>query len=639
MCGIAGLIQQGASGELSARALRMAQALVHRGPDDHGVWVDTQAGVALAHRRLSIIDVSPLGHQPMHSVSGRFAIVYNGEIYNFEELRSELNAAALAPPWRGHSDTEVFLAAVEAWGFEKALARTVGMFAIALWDREAQVLSLARDRIGEKPLYYGRVGSAFCFASELKAVVALQEGRLEIDRGVLAQYMQFGYVSAPRCIYQGLNQLSPGTFVRIGKDGSASEPRRYWTLSAEKDLATRLAGADDATLIDMVHDRLKTAVGLQMVSDVPLGAFLSGGIDSSAVVALMQAQSQQPVKTYTIGFHEGQFDEAPFAKAVAKHLGTDHTELYLSASDAAAVIPDLPRIYDEPFADSSQIPTVMVARLTRQHVTVSLSGDGGDELFCGYPRYDTTSALWNRVRRLPTQLRASAAALLQTASESSWDRLLAVLPADKRQVVNGRRIHRLSRVLASPTLAELYVRLISQWLPSESLVLGASQVFDETAGWDAEGTLIKQMRRFDLVRYLPDDLMVKVDRACMSASLESRAPLLDHRVVELAFSLPDRALVRDGERKWVLRRVLERYVPRHLFERPKAGFAVPLADWLRGPLKEWAGQLLDARRLAKDGYLDPAKVTLLWDQHQSAVYDRSAYLWNVIAFQAWLADQ
>jgi asparagine synthase (glutamine-hydrolysing) len=615
----------------------MAQTLVHRGPDDHGVWVDAQAGVALAHRRLSIIDISPLGHQPMRSVSGRYTIVYNGEIYNFEELRSELNAAALAPAWRGHSDTEVFLAAVEAWGLERALQRAVGMFAIALWDRDAQVLTLARDRIGEKPLYYGRIGSAFCFASELKAIVALHGDRLEIDRRVLAQFMQFGYVSAPRCIYRGLNQLSPGTFVRIGKGGSVVEPRRYWTAPTGQDLATQLAGADDTTLVDMVHDRLKSAVGLQMVSDVPLGAFLSGGIDSSVVVALMQAQSRQPVKTYTIGFHERQYDEAPFARAVAMHLGTDHTELYVNANDAAAVIPELPSIYDEPFADSSQIPTVMVARLTRQHVTVSLSGDGGDELFCGYPRYDTTAALWKKASRLPTSLRASVAALLQSGSESSWDRLLAFLPADKRQLINGRRIHRLSRVLASPTLAALYVRLISQWLPAENLVLGAGQPFDETAGWDSEGTLIEQMRRFDLVRYLPDDLLVKVDRACMSASLESRAPLLDHRVVELAFSLPDRVLVRHSERKWVLRRVLERYVPRHLFERPKAGFAVPLAEWLRGPLKDWAGQLLDPRRLSKEGYLDAAKVNLLWNQHQSSALDRSAYLWNVIAFQAWLA--
>ena len=638
MCGIAGLLAASAGFDLEGAARRMAAELVHRGPDDEGVWTDAAHGVALAHRRLAILDVSPQGHQPMHSTSGRFVVAYNGEIYNFAAIRDELAAAGLAPAWRGHSDTEILLAAVEAWGFEGALVRAVGMFAIALWDRESATLHLARDRIGEKPLYYGRTPQGFAFASELKAIRALTRGALEIDPSVLSEFMQFGYIPSPRCIWRGLAKLPPGHLVRIRRDGVADDARPYWSLdtAVPADLRAQLAGADDAQLVELLHDRLHTSVGLQMVSDVPLGAFLSGGVDSSAVVALMQAQSARPVRTYTIGFREKALDEAPYARAVAQHLGTDHTELYVSAADAEAVIPELPRIYDEPFADSSQIPTTLVSRLTRQHVTVSLSGDGGDELFAGYPRYGITAALWARIGGLPMPLRRVAAAALRTASPQAWDSVFSlVLPASRRAGINGRRVHRLAQLLRTESLAEMYIRLMSQWQPEEELVLGVRGTVGDRLRWTAQGDAVEQMRRWDVGQYLPDDLLVKVDRAAMSASLESRAPLLDHRVVEFAFALPSRVLVRDGVGKWLLRRVLDRYVPRELIERPKAGFAVPLADWLRGPLRGWAQQLVDPARLKADGLLDAEQITQLWQQHQSGSFDRSYYLWNVIVFQAW----
>lgn len=638
MCGISGIFDARPGLDLEACARRMAAQLVHRGPDDEGIWLDAGHGLALAHRRLAIIDVSPQGHQPMHSVSGRYVIAFNGEIYNFEQIRSELTVAGRAPVWRGHSDTEVLLAAIEAWGLVGTLVRTVGMFAIALWDRQTGVLCLARDRIGEKPLYYGRTDAGFLFASELKALRAVSAGALTIDPQVLSEFMQFGYVPAPRCIYRGLFKLPAGHVVRIGPKASVGEPQPFWQLDAPTapSLAAQLAGADDKHLIALLHDQLKASVGLQMVSDVPLGAFLSGGIDSSTVVALMQAQSNRRVKTYTIGFKEKAFDEAPYARAVAKHLGTEHTEIYVGADDAAALIPELSRIYDEPFADSSQIPTTLVSRMARQHVTVSLSGDGGDELFAGYPRYAITAALWRRIGGLPMGLRTAAATALRLGSPQAWDHVLALLPTSRRQSINGLRVHRLAQLLVSRSLGEMYVRLMSQWQPEEGLVLGVSGEVNDRLRWPSQGSAVEQMRRWDVGQYLPDDLLVKVDRAAMSASLESRAPLLDHRIVELAFALPKRMLERDGQGKWILRRVLDRYVPRELVERPKAGFAVPLAQWLRGPLRDWAEHLLDPARIEAQGQLDAEKIGLLWHQHQSGLFDRSPYLWNVIAFQAWV---
>lgn len=638
MCGIAGIWSANPSLAVGERVEEMASRLVHRGPDNHGVWMDEERHLAIAHRRLSILDLSPHGHQPMCSVSGRYVIAFNGEIYNFATLREDITAAGGETRWRGHSDTEILLAAIDLWGLEAVLERAVGMFAIALWDRAEHVLTLARDRIGEKPLYYGTIGGCFLFASELKALCAAVGPDLAIDRDALAEFMRFGYIPAPRSIYRGIAKLLPGYFVRIRRPGAAEAPRRFWAIDDADRTGERLAGCGDRELVDLVHDRIRDAVGLQMGSDVPLGAFLSGGVDSSLVVSLMQAQSSRPVRTFTIGFQEKMFNEAPFAKAVAEHLGTDHTEMYVSARDAAALIPELPEIYDEPFADSSQIPTALVSRLTRQHVTVSLSGDGGDELFAGYPRYPITAALWSRVERIPLAVRRAGASVLRVLSAQAWDRLLAPLPSHQRARINGRRIHRLAQLMLTHSLGEMYVRLMSQWQPEDSLVLeGAAESF-EGLSWPAVSDPVEAMRRWDVQQYLPDDLLVKVDRASMYASLESRAPLLDHRVVELAFMLPTRVLVRDGVGKWVLRRVLDRYVPNALIERPKAGFSVPLGDWLRGPLRGWASDLLDPSRLRADSYLDATKVSRMWEQHLSGRFDRSLSLWNVLMFQAWLGS-
>lgn len=638
MCGIAGLIASRRSLLDGVAAIeRMLDTLIHRGPDGSGVWSDETHGLLLGHRRLSIIDLSDRGHQPMHSASRRYVVVYNGEIYNFEALRRELEQAYRAPAWRGHSDTEVLLACVDAWGFEATLGKLVGMFAIALWDRETASLSLARDRIGEKPLYYGSVDGCFTFASELKAIRAVAAPKLEIDRGALAEFMRFGYVPAPRSIHQGIRKLPPGRMVTVSAaSGIASDPVAYWNLDSPEigSLKQRIASYHEDELVQILHDRLRDAVAVQMVADVPLGAFLSGGVDSSTVVALMQSQSVRRVRTYTIGFTDRSFNEAPYARAVAEHLGTEHTELIVTPDDAAALIPSLPSIYDEPFADSSQIPTTLISRLTRAHVTVALSGDGGDELFAGYPRYQLTAALWQRVSRQPLLLRRALATGLGAISVQGWDRMLAYLPASARAKINGRRMNRLAQLMVCTSLGEMYVRLMSRWQPEDGLVIGASTEFSQRS-WGGRGD-IAAMREWDVQHYLPDDLLVKVDRAAMSASLETRAPMLDHRVVELAMALPARALIRDGVGKWALRRVLDRYVPRGLIDRPKAGFEVPLAEWLRGPLRSWAESLIEPSRLRREGYLDVEKVGEMWGQHQSKRSDRSLYLWNVLMFEAWL---
>ena len=622
MCGIAGFLGAPTGFDLEGAARRMSAKLAHRGPDDEGIWLDPAHGLAMAHRRLAIIDLSPQGHQPMHSAGSRYVVAYNGEIYNFESVRLELEAGGRARAWHGRSDTEVLLAAVEAWGLEPTLRRLVGMFAIGLWDRDACTLTLARDRIGEKPLYYGQTAHGFAFASELKAIRALCGGMLVVDSQAVSEFMQFGYIPAPSCIFHGISKLPQGHFVQVHFGATAGDPQPFWQLDpAESDLAAQLAGASDAYLIELLHDRLKASVGLQMMADVPLGAFLSGGVDSSTIVALMQTQSARRVRTYTIGFHDKNLDEAPYAKAVAQHLGTDHTELYVSADDATAIIPELPGIYDEPFADSSQIPTTLVSRLARQHVTVALTGDGGDELFAGYARYALAATLWSRINSLPMSLRVAVAAALRCASPRAWDRAFMLLPVARRQSINGRRAHRLAHLLVSRSLAEIYVRLMSQWQPEEELVLGVSDTVPDRLRWSTQGTPIEQMRRWDVMQYLPDDLLVKVDRAAMSVGLESRAPLLDHRVVQLAFSLPEHMLVRGDQTKWILRRVLDRYVPRELIDRPKAGFSVPLSQWLRGPLHDWAQHLLDPARLKAEGYLDADKIAQLWQQHQSGVFD------------------
>ncbi|AJP59109.1 asparagine synthase (glutamine-hydrolyzing) [Pandoraea vervacti] len=643
MCGIAGIAYWRSMGSLIPVAERMAEKILHRGPDDGGAWADAENGIAFGHRRLAIVDLSEHGHQPMASASGRYVIAYNGEVYNFPALREALEREGKAPVWRGHSDTEILLAGFEAWGIEATLKRATGMFAIALWDRQERTLTLARDRIGEKPLYYGWVGDKLLFASELKALEAGADRPLEIDRDALDTMMRFAYIPAPRSIFKNVWKLPAAHRIvfRSANDRDAV-PEAYWSLDTpeQTELRRSLVDESDTVLVDRLHDQLKAVIAGQMLSDVPLGAFLSGGVDSSTVVALMQAQSSQPVRTFTIGFNEEAFNEAPYAAAVAKHLGTSHTELYITAKQASDLIPSLPQIYDEPFADSSQIPTTLVSHLTRKHVTVALSGDGGDEMFSGYPRYDITSRLWERIDGQPAVLRRLMACALRAPSPGGWDAMLRLAPQNLRQQVNGRRLHRLAGLITSPSIGELYPRLMSQWQPEDGLVLGASSNGDAPMDvWATSPDLQHAMRRWDLRQYLPDDLLVKVDRAAMSASLESRAPLLDHHIAELAFAMPNRVLQRDGVGKWVLRRVLDRYVPRELIDRPKTGFSIPLGEWLRGPLREWAESLLATSQLRAQGYLDATKVERTWQQHLSGSYDRSPYLWNVLMFQAWLANR
>ncbi|MFD2641186.1 asparagine synthase (glutamine-hydrolyzing) [Pseudomonas japonica] len=638
MCGFAGLMAENV-GALEVRVQSMLAPLFHRGPDDEGIWIDERMGLALGHRRLAILDLSAHGHQPMHSTSGRYVIVFNGEIYNFALLRKEIEAAGVNTEWRGHSDTEVLLAAFELWGVETTLARLVGMFAIVLWDKETHQLTLARDRLGEKPLYFGRIKGAFYFASELKAIRAQCAQDLQIDRDVLADYMRFGYIPAPRSIYKDIFKLHPGHLIQVSAAGVAGESRPFWSLVSDQtaELRSQLSQASDTEVLDLLDERLASAVGLQSFSDVPVGAFLSGGVDSSLVVSLMQAQSSSRVRTFTIGFEEEAFNEAPYAREVAQHLGTDHTEMYVKALDAAALIPMLPKIYDEPFADSSQIPTTLVSRLTREHVTVALTGDGGDELFAGYPRYPITANLWRKISKVPRPLRSAVASVLTHPSAADWDRLTGLLPARYQSSINGRRVNRLGQLIDSRSLGEMYIRLMSHWQPEENIVVGG-----KCTGFDSfpaqESDSIAAMRQWDVVQHLPDDLLVKVDRATMYSSLESRAPLLDHRIAEFAFALPERFLVREGVGKWALRRLLDRYVPSRLIDRPKTGFSIPLGEWLRGPLRDWAEDLLSPSRLVDDSYLDADKVGRMWHEHLSGKFDRSAHIWNVLMFQAWLRD-
>ncbi|MDB5807733.1 MAG: asparagine synthetase [Betaproteobacteria bacterium] len=640
MCGIAGLLQFNpglAPRELEARALAMSGAIAHRGPDADGVWSHAACGVALAHRRLSIIDLSPAGAQPMASHSGRFVTVFNGEIYNYEELRAGLPPTA----WRGHSDTEVLLEAIETWGLTAALKRAVGMFSIALWDAKERVLTLARDRLGEKPLYYGVAGGALLFGSELKALMAVPGWSGEIDRTALDAYMRHAAVPAPRSIYHNVKKLPAACCLRISLRDAARvlelAPEPYWSLEAVA--AQPALQLEDAEAIDQLEILLKQAIAGQMVADVPVGAFLSGGVDSSAIVALMQAQSARPVRTFSIGFNEAGYNEAEHAKAVAGHLGTHHTELYVTPDEARAVIPLLPRMFDEPFADSSQIPTYLVAKLARTHVTVSLSGDGGDELFGGYNRYVWADKYWKPMNGMPDFVRALAGAGVHALSPRAWDSLWKILPRRVQMAQPGDKLYKVADLMQARDGRQAYAWLTAQYRERESLVLGVAEGLPagEHALWSAAGrSLADNMMLADARGYLADDILAKVDRATMAVGLEGRAPFLDHRVAEFAFRLPIEQKIHNGVGKWLLKQVLYRHVPAALIERPKMGFGVPIDSWLRGPLKLWAEELLDPVRLRNEGFLRVEAVRRAWDEHQSGRRNQQHFLWNVLMFEAWL---
>jgi asparagine synthase (glutamine-hydrolysing) len=643
MCGIAGFWQTKRQTEIPAEILlRMGTALKHRGPDDSGVFYEESTGVGLAHRRLSILDLSPAGHQPMTSHSGRYVIIFNGEVYNFEEIRKELGSGHT---WRGHSDTEVMLEAFERWGVEGAVRRFVGMFAFALWDRKERKLYLVRDRLGIKPVYYGWVEGQFVFASELKAIRQYPGFHEQIDRDVLALYMRHNYVPAPHCIYQGISKLNAGCILALGGPQQQPVVSQYWSATevAKEGLRSQVDGSE-TEIIEQLEYKLAEAVKLRMVADVPLGAFLSGGIDSSAVVALIQSQSTRPVKTFTVGFHEDAYNEANHAKAVAAHLGTDHTELYVTPQEALNVVPLLPAMYDEPFADVSQIPTYLVSRLARQSVTVSLSGDGGDELFGGYGRYFLMKRVWNSMRPFPKPFRQAVSRMISSVPPKTIDKMYKLasplVPRNKRSFPTGDKAHKLAGLLGAESQERIYMHALTHWDNPSAVVNGSCEPdtvrrFVHEAQWLP--SMEEVMMLTDTVHYLPDDILTKVDRASMAVSLEARVPILDHRVVEFAWKLPMRFKIRDGKGKWALRQVLYKYVPAAMIERPKMGFGVPIDSWLRGELREWAEDLLSVESLERHGLFNIEAIRAKWQEHSSGGRNWQYLLWDVLVFQDWMA--
>lgn len=653
MCGLTGFLgglAQDASTQADV-AERMAAQIRHRGPDDGGVWADPDAQFGLGHRRLAVVDLSPAGHQPMRSASGRYVIAFNGEIYNHMDLRVELQKKDQAPMWRGTSDTETLCAGFDEWGVQGTLERAAGMFAIALWDRRDRTLTLVRDRAGEKPLYYGWQGTGqaavFLFGSELKALRAHPAFAAPISRDALCLYMRHNNIGGERSIHHGIRKLLPGTWLTVSRDVPEPKIRVYWSAAevAKRGKAQPFMGSATEA-IDALDGLLKDAVGRQMMADVPLGAFLSGGVDSSTVVAMMQAQSMRPVKTFSIGFPEAAYNEAVHAKAVARHLGTDHTELYVQPHEAMAIIPRLPQLYDEPFADSSQIPTFLVSQLARQHVTVSLSGDAGDELFGGYNRYQLTASLWKKLSVLPLRLREAMAWGLTRFSPQSLDAFASHLPAAARWAGVGDKLHKGAGVMAASSATELYLGMVSQWQNPAQIVREGVEPATLLSGLQPqlEGlTDVERMMALDLQTYLPDDILTKVDRAAMGVSLETRVPFLDHRVMEFAWQLPMEYKLRRENKsyttKWALRQVLFRHVPKVLIERPKMGFGVPIDSWLRGPLRAWAEDLLSESRLTREGYFNPVPIRQRWAEHLSGQRNWQHQLWCVLMFQAWLTEQ
>jgi asparagine synthase (glutamine-hydrolysing) len=624
----------------------MRDRMTPGGPDDAGLYMDRECGLALGHRRLAILDLSPAGHQPMFSASGRLAVVYNGEVYNFRSLARVLEGRGRI--FKGTSDTEVILEAIEEWGIEKAVSRFVGMFALAVWDIREKVLCLVRDRIGIKPIYYGWIKNTFVFASELKAFTAHPDFEPSIDREVAGLFFRHNYIPAPYSIYKNIWKLMPGQILTVNR--AALKTRQlslasYWTVAEmiQKGQEDPFPGTFEEAREEL-EILLKEAIQLRLISDVPLGAFLSGGIDSSTVVSLMQAHSNALVRTFSIGFDQPAYNEAPFARAVAEHLGTDHTEMIVTEKEAQGIIPLLPTIYDEPFADSSQIPTYILSRLTRRYVTVCLSGDGGDELFAGYDRYAWGQGIWQKMGWMPVRLRKMIRALLLSISPSKWDEVFlkfsSWLPPPLQTYRPGDRVHKLADSLLFDNRIDLYQWLVSHWRDPGSLVKGLKQepltAFDLQGDKSSLKEFITEMQFLDQITYLPDDILTKVDRASMAVALEARVPFLDHRLVEFAWRLPLGFKRHQGKGKWILKKVLNKYVPETLFERPKMGFGIPIDSWLRGPLKDWAGDLLSEERLKREGYLNPEMISIKWQEHLSGERNWQYLLWDVLMWEAWL---
>ena len=636
MCGIAGYL--GEIPNSNNLLFEMINAVNHRGPDNHGIWFDENAGIGFAHSRLSILDLSPAGHQPMHSVSNNLVMIFNGEIYNHNEIRSELENISNRN-WHGHSDTETLLAAIEEWGLDSALRKTKGMFALALWDKLNKKLSLARDRLGEKPLYYGWVDKQFVFASELKSIKKFPCFNNQIDRSSLALFLRFNSIPAPHSIYKDIYKLEPGQIIKFYADSKRTEKHYFWSIEkVYKEARKAKSSFTPSDAVNKLESVLSDAVSSQMQSDVPLGAFLSGGIDSSTIVSLMQSHSDVNVNTFSIGFNSKDFDEAQHARMVAKHLGTNHFEKYVTDRDALDVIPYLPNIYDEPFADSSQIPTFLVSQFAKQEVTVALSGDAGDELFGGYNRYVFSDKIFSKIAKAPNLIRKLISKTIFSISEDKWDVILGGLMS-KRFANIGHKLHKVANVLPAESIRDLHFQLISQIHNPSDWLINANEhrtILNDGIERFAELDLVEQMMAYDLITYLPTDILTKVDRAAMSVSLETRVPFLDLEVIELSALLPMEFKIRNGVTKWALREILYKHVPKDLIERPKMGFAVPLAEWLRGPLKDWAESLLDEKRLHQEGFFNVEFVRSKWVEHLSGNQNWHHQLWNVLMFQAWL---
>ena len=638
MCGIAGYL-----GEVKHPIdclTKMADAISHRGPDNMGVWSDHNPSIGFAHSRLSILDLSSAGNQPMHSSSGNYVIIFNGEIYNHKSLRSELESINQRN-WLGHSDTETLLAAIEEWGLKKTLVKAKGMFAIALWDKSSNKLSLACDRIGEKPLYYGWVNNQFVFSSELKSMKVFPEFNNVIDRKSLALFLRFNSIPAPYSIYKDIFKLEPGQIVEINSHSNKLEKYKFWSLEeVYKNGSENKFRGSSIQAINQLENILSEAVSSQMQSDVPLGAFLSGGIDSSTIVALMQSYSNSQVNTFTIGFNSKEFDESKHAEMVSNHLGTYHFNKLVTEKDALDVIPNLPDIYDEPFADSSQIPTYLVSKFAKEKVTVALSGDAGDELFGGYNRYIFSQKMFKNITKTPNSIKKLMSKMMFSLSEENWNFILGGLMRNRHSNI-GHKIHKTANIVSSKSINDLHFKLISQIQNPSDWLIDSNEyetVFNDHEDRFKELDSVETMMAYDLISYLPTDILTKVDRAAMSVSLETRVPFLDPDVIQFAASIPMEFKIRNGVTKWLLREVLYKHVPKDLIERPKMGFAVPLAEWLRGPLRDWAESLLDEKRLHQEGFFNVEFVRDKWSEHISGRRNWSHQLWNVLMFQAWLEN-